>query len=241
MNEPWDEHTATVPDPSGLMRASDPDPVRDVEDALAGDHPAGNDVMRPLLAAFGCMVDDRQAVYLSAPITTGRRFVEWRLGSGAALSPSDKEYARQHRLHVIDPNRAHVRPVVARCRQQFGPVVIDPTALEDVPGWGQPDYHRFWIRVIERFASTVVFAEGWEFSRGCTLEFVVAVGTGARLLSANLTPLRPDEGANRVEEAVAMLRRSTLTTAAAELNDSLERLRQTISEAPNANRPGAKR
>jgi len=156
---------------------------------------------------------DHVAIYVSVPITTGPRFLEWRRGQGAKLSPTDKRYERQHELHVIRPNRERVKPIIGLIRQRLGPIVIDPTTLHHVPGWKQPDYHEFWTRVIERYVGTVVFMDGWQYSSGCTHEFIAAIRVGAKVLREDLTPLSLHEGEKLVSEAIDALSDEILPTA----------------------------
>lgn len=161
------------------------------------------DVRRWMLAALGCALEPRSAVYLSTPITTGLRFVAWRRGPGADLAVETPEYRRRCADEVIAPNRNEIAPLVEFLRDRFDDPVIDPTALEDVPGWEQLDYHRFWTEAIDRYAHTAVFADGWEYSSGCVLELAAAVSAGATLLCQDLTPLAPEDAAELTEGAVA--------------------------------------
>lgn len=156
-----------------------------------------------MLAAMGCALAPRSAVYVSTPITTGLRFVRWRRGPGAGLGAGDAEYRQGLLDAVIQPNRAQIAPLVGALRKRFDSPVIDPTELEDVPGWEQFDYHRFWAEVIERYAHTVVFADGWHYSSGCVLELTAAAETGATLLRQDLAPLEPEEAVHLVESAIA--------------------------------------
>jgi hypothetical protein len=175
--------------------------------------PGRRDLSRVVFEVLDGVLPDREAVYLSVPITTGRRFLDWRRGPGAGLAPSDGRYPSEHRRHVVEPNREHVVPVVRMLRERLGRVVIDPTTLHDVPGWGQADYHAFWTGVIERYAGTVVFLDGWEFSSGCTHEFVAAIRAGARLLREDLAPLGLEEGERCIRDAIAALPDDVLPTA----------------------------
>jgi hypothetical protein len=173
------------------------------------DQPSGLDVAaavtRLVFEVLDGVVEGRGAVYVSTPITTGRRFVEWRRGPGAALAPSQDHYWREHDRQVVQRNREQAKPVVRAVRERGWGVVIDPTTVHDVPGWEQPDYHAFWARVIERYAGTVVFADGWEYSSGGAWEFLVAVRTGARLLRQDLEPLTVAEGARLINDAIVSL------------------------------------
>src|SRR5581483_1810409 len=112
-----------------------------------------------LLSAFKTVLEDRSAVYVSAPITTGRRFAQWRLTLGEDdLSPS--LLSEQHREAVVAPNILEARATVSAVRRKFpSKVVIDPTALPDIKDWEQSDYRHLWRSVIERFAELVVFVD----------------------------------------------------------------------------------
>jgi hypothetical protein len=167
--------------------------------------PERRSVSRVVFEVLDGVLPDREAVYVSVPITTGKRFLDWRRGPGAGLAPSEGRYRSEHRRNVVDPNRAQVAPVIRVLRERMGRVVIDPTTLGDVPGWAQADYHAFWTQVIERYVDTVVFLDGWEFSSGCAQEFLAAVRAGARLLREDLTPLRLDEGERLIRNAIAAL------------------------------------
>jgi hypothetical protein len=113
--------------------------------------------------------------------------------------------------------------------------VIDPTALGDVSGWAQSDYHRFWTGVIERYAHTVVFLNGWEYSSGCTHEFLAAIRVGAELLREDLAPLRLDEGERRIREAIAHLDDDVLSTVP--LRDALQELHRLTEPGDGRVRP----
>jgi hypothetical protein len=202
-------------------------------DSRTGVAAAPSGIMDTILGVLHCTMEGREGVYVSAPITTGRRFVEWRRGSGATLTPADEDYRVQHRIHVVLPNREHVRPLVRRLRQHFPGVVIDPTALEDIPSWVQDDYHSLWTEVVERYAHTVVFTDGWQYSSGCIREFLAAVRSGAALLREDLTWLNPHDGVRLIEEVVNSVDGSLLPTAP--LSDALNEIRLLLDK----NRPKA--
>ena len=127
-----------------------------------------------------------RAVYLSTPITTGERFLEWRRNLGEHLSHSESTYARELKQQVIEENLRRAKPLRGRLEEQFERrSIIDPTELE-VEGWGQSDYHRFWLEVLDRYVDTVVLADGWSFSTGCTLEFAFALSRGLTCLDSDL-------------------------------------------------------
>lgn len=147
----------------------------------------------PMLSLFRCagVVED-SAAYVSAPITTGARFLRWKV-AGRPESTFKSE--------VFGPNVDAVTDLVLRARKHFDGPVIDPTQLHDVPGWEQRDYHDFWMRVIERDVHTVCFAPGWEYSTGAVWEFATALKHELSLLDDDFEPLNPTTGLNSVGAA----------------------------------------
>jgi hypothetical protein len=116
-------------------------------------------------------------------------------------------YERRLYRDIVRPNMERAAPLVRSARRRWrDSPVIDPTGLEDVPGWEQRDYHEFWTRLIEDSVATVVFAEGWQYSSGCALEFAAALRTGCKLLDHKFKDLTPDRGLEMIAVAAQRLR-----------------------------------
>ena len=147
------------------------------------------------------VVEEGEALYLSAPITSGLRFLEWYKDRGRELDSNSSSYRKEHGEHVIEPNEKEVRNMARRLRQLKRCQVIDPAAF-GAPGWSQDDYRYFWGRVLERYASKVVLMAGWEYSKGCTYEFLVAVQQGIPTLTQNDTPISLSGGRERIKAAI---------------------------------------
>jgi hypothetical protein len=146
----------------------------------------------------------RMAVYVSAPITSGRRFFEWY--STRNKRPAlPKEYESDHLAQVVAPNRSAAIALVKHVREIRGNSVIDPTSVHHIEGWTQGDFRTAWARVIEEFAKTVVFANGWEFSNGCSYEFLVAVKSGIETVDEELRPLSATAGLSMIRRAATEL------------------------------------
>lgn len=154
-----------------------------------------------LLEAFGSVIEARTAFYVSSPLTTGQRAFEWHLQNGGSQI-AQAEPSSRFRREVIEPNREQTARYVRDLRKRTERVVIDPTALQDLPGWTQADYRVFWGRIIERYAETVVFRDGWQYSSGCAYEFLVALESGAHLLREDLTALALEEGKSFISRAI---------------------------------------
>lgn len=182
-----------------------------------------------LLNVLGSVVLGRSAVYVSTPITSGRRFADWssRLNIDADLAHPEtyQEFLRE----VLEPNSAHARTVIKELRSQFNKPLIDPTALKDIEGWIQDDYRFLWARVIEQYAGTVVFLNGWQYSNGCAYEFLVANQVSPRrvILKETIDPLMLDEGISLVKAAIVEFRNSRSSVGFLEhVSDELTRLQQ---------------
>ncbi|WP_006245925.1 hypothetical protein [Mycolicibacterium tusciae] len=159
-----------------------------------------------VLDSFGaCLGLERKGVmYVSTPITTGRRFYDWLLASGY-LPDSGAEYGQAHAREVIAKNTASAQALVATVRRRFDKTVVDPTRL-DVPFWTQDDFHAFWTRLITDYVGVVVFNDGWEYSTGCCREYAAAVNAEATSLDANLSVLPPNVALMLTEQAIGRLR-----------------------------------
>jgi len=172
-----------------------------------------------LLNILGSVIVDNSAVYVSVPITSGRRLADWLNNVEFDLShpQSHAEFKRE----VLEPNCEHAQNIISSLRKQFTDVVIDPTALKDIEGWIQDDYRYLWGRVIEQYANTVVFIDGWQYSNGCSYEFLVAHrcvdGKRRRVLNEQLEPLTIEMGISLIESAIAELGPTDIPTEFLEL------------------------
>lgn len=181
-----------------------------------------------LLKGLASLIEGRTAYYVSSPLTTGQVAYAWHLRNGAVRSSAgDAEF----RSMVIEPNRARAGEYVRRLRHSTSAAVIDPTAMDDLPGWAQSDYRSFWGKVIDRYAQTVVFRDGWQYSSGCAYEFLVASQAGARVLREDLTSLTVEEGLALLRAALEECEaRGDTPTFLNQVADALEEQATVVSE-----------
>lgn len=181
---------------------------------------AQRELLISFTSCFGVM--DRSAVYVSTPITTGPHFADWFPVQRDRGTP---DYQRRLRDEIIGPNLVRAQPLVAACRDRWpSRTVIDPTGLGEVPGWAQDDYHLFWCQVIQQCSSTVVLAEGWQFSSGCALEFAAACVADCQILDTGFVLFTAAQG-------VALLTGAADRLAGVGASDTLLRLAITRCEA----------
>jgi hypothetical protein len=151
------------------------------------------------------VIEDKSATYVSVPITSGRRFLEWYKTRGAQLEPNSREWRDELLQSVIRPNSEAVASRVAELRKLAGTVLINPAAFNR-PDWTQDDYRYFWGYVIERFVNKVVFFDGWQFSSGCGYEFLNCIRSGIAAFAEDGAQLDRDEGCKLIEAAIAEMR-----------------------------------
>ena len=135
-----------------------------------------NDHLLQAMCAAG--ITDRNVVYVSLPITSGWREIEF-LGSvgcydrEVSRTRHDEEWVR----NVLRGNEDDAIKVVDQVRRSEwtdGQIVVDPSRIA-VEGWNQDDYKLFWVRLMERHVRRVVASPGWEFSRGARVEIGFAL------------------------------------------------------------------
>lgn len=167
-----------------------------------------------LLNVLGSVIVDHSGVYVSTPITSGRRFADWSSGRDFDVDLSHPETYQEFLKEVLEPNSQHARKIINKLRSLFSGALIDPTALKDIDGWTQDDYRVLWAKVIKQYAGTVVFLDGWQYSNGCAYEFLIANGMSRRpsILKETLEPLTFEEGTRLIKMAVIDLNRSKLAT-----------------------------
>jgi hypothetical protein len=189
--------------------------------------PKHDRTIAPLVDSLAAVVEGRSAIYVSSPLTTGERAFEWHV-QNASPPVSASRLQRNFARDVVEPNREEAARYVRQLRRATpGVVVIDPTALRDIPGWRQDDYRALWAEVIGRYAETVVLRDGWQYSSGCAYEFLVAYTTGAEVVREDLSSLPIQEGIRLVGEAIEETRRQG---ASAEF---LRRVRESLEARDN--------
>lgn len=150
---------------------------------------------------LGCAVDGRNADYVSTPITTGPRFMQWYRAEGYELDQKGDAYRQSHQEKVIDQNSLHARQFVERLRSE-GKIVIEPTSLQ-IGHWTQSDYRYLWGKVIQRYARRVWLLDGWQYSSGCVFEFYVAVRDGIETVSERGCYVTRRKGTEMIDAAIA--------------------------------------
>lgn len=165
-----------------------------------------------LLGLLSSILTDRVAIYLSAPITTGKVFTDWYTTKGKHLNPLTHQYKTEHALKVMKQNSLRSNAFAYKLRQELQEIVIDPSAVADFPDWTQDDYRYFWASVIRKYAKAVVFMNGWQYSNGCSYEFLTALECGAKALNEERDLISIETGIQLIEAATYELKTQGIST-----------------------------
>lgn len=134
-------------------------------------------IRRTFVSALKCILGDKKAVYASTPITNGPILLEQLLINPNVLRYSKAEYAAFIENEVVVRNIIQAKAFVNRVRSLLQSIVIDPSAFIS-EFYSQDDYNELWGEVINRFVSEIWFNQGWNYSRGCINEYVIALEKG---------------------------------------------------------------
>jgi len=177
-----------------------------------------------LLTSFDCVVFDREAVYASSEFTTGKRFYEL-CRALKVFSVEDLKTAlggeQRYRKELLLANKEEGVAFARKIRGWGIPLVISPNPLI-VHGWTQENYLGLWVKVITEKCHAVYFNEGWEFSNGCTKEYLATFRHGLPAYDSNGHDLPVDEARRLIRNAVECLQADGFTVP--ELEEILAQL-----------------
>jgi hypothetical protein len=159
------------------------------------------------LQAFAACGADRGVIYLSTPITTGRRefAVMERLGvDQATLRAEHKDVWLDE---VVAPNERDAVLHADLVTETFalGQLVVNPARIS-LPEWTQDHYDDLWAELLERFPCCLVPAPGWAYSRGARVEVQTAIDRGLLIRDVGGDQLTAEElaaEAGRVDDELA--------------------------------------
>lgn len=122
------------------------------------------------LSISDCIIDDRTALYIAMPITSGRRL--WNLAKRIGIQNLEQISSLHPRLfeqEVFEPNLNDATQMVRGIRSRYSQPVIDPSRLV-VREWTQEQYRSVWRAVISSKVSLLIVSNMWEYSIGCVEE-----------------------------------------------------------------------
>lgn len=165
-----------------------------------------------LLSLLDCLVLDREAVYASSEFTTGRRLYELcREYNVRAKEQLKKQLGKQYETRLLVPNKEEGIRFARKLREFGHHVVLTPHPFHADPlnlkgqNWSQDEYLEFWNMVIRKKCHAVYFNQAWEFSNGCTFEYLVGLKAGIPLLDHDNKPLEVARAKQMIGSAIGSL------------------------------------
>lgn len=165
-----------------------------------------------------------EIVYVSTPITTGERFIQWYGTIGKNIDEDSRKYNYKKKKNVIYPNIRNAREYIKNIKKATNKVIIDPTNLENTMlQWSQNEFYQFWDRVIEDLVDEVIFLDGWEYSIGCCHEYLSAIENNIKAYNQNMEEINLIEAKRRMNISMNMYRSYKLQDAN-KINNILNKL-----------------
>lgn len=162
-----------------------------------------------LLMPLECVLKSKTNIYVSGPITTGNRHLQWHKKNSHHITEST--YNQLRRQEIIDHNIQNIALIAKNVRDMSGSIVIEPASLE-LKHWTQDDYLLFWGKVIDKYVNTIVFVKNWEYSRGCVYEFYLGLINQYDLLDSNMKPININLAVSKIKKAIILFEKYSLDT-----------------------------
>jgi len=194
-------------------------------------------IRRVWRSAFG----SRKVAYLSGPITTGLRFIDWWNQTGYRLAMNSEAYRNGLREQVIIPNENQLKVTAELLRAKGSEPVIEPASLF-VSEWSQQDYTKLWEQFIADHANRILLIDGWEYSAGCASEFCRAHLEGVPTARIDGSPIVARDGIAAIRRALTRVEALAqlpvyLHNALRAAHDKLEATLPTIIYVPGGRIP----
>jgi hypothetical protein len=162
-----------------------------------------------LFTAMECVLNGESAIYCSSELTSGRRaFLESRKYQVKSSEELKKERGGAwFYQNIFAPNAKLTNEFAERVRQdEVGKtLVITPAPLDCklLWNWKQPEYNGFWTELLHsKRIESVRFNEHWQYSNGCTTEFVEAQEAEVHTLDAKKEIITPDTAIEMIAAAI---------------------------------------
>jgi hypothetical protein len=130
-----------------------------------------------LFSAMECVLNGENAIYCSSELTSGLRALnEMRKQRVKTSAELKDKLGSEWFPKIFGPNieLANKFAESVRRAEDGKMLVITPAPLK-VEDWGQPEYNGFWTELLHsKRIESVRFNEDWQYSNGCTTEFVEA-------------------------------------------------------------------
>jgi hypothetical protein len=169
------------------------------------------DEIKMVISAYDCVVPDGAAIYCSSDITTGKRFYYDVLKPRGVHSEEDlrrkvgAEEFKNIQTALIQDNVVRGVAFAEKLRERGLINVVSPGPFF-ARGFDQQHYLYLWELFIIKKVYQIRFNYDWEYSNGCSFEYVIAAKKGIPRLDREGGPLSLSEAIARVNTAAEELK-----------------------------------
>lgn len=157
--------------------------------------------MENIIKIITGFIGENEVTYVSTPINTGKRYLDWYVNSGKNLKES--EFNNQKEEMVIQPNIRNARLRIEEIRKSTNKIIIDPTTFEILTlNWSQDQFYQFWDKVIKSIISEIIFLDEWEYSLGCCHELLSAIEHNVNIKSQDMERMSIDDAVARINSSM---------------------------------------
>jgi hypothetical protein len=166
---------------------------------------SNNPQFATLFTAMECVLNGENAIYCSSELTSGlRAFNEMRKRRVKTSAELKDKLGSEWFPKIFGPNieLANKFAESVRRAEDGKMLVITPAPLK-VEDWGQPEYNGFWTELLHsKRIESVRFNEDWQYSNGCTTEFVEAHAAEVHTLDVNRQIITRDVAIELIAAAI---------------------------------------
>ena len=169
------------------------------------------------MATYGSVLSKRSIIYCSTPITDGKELLNWWTSIDHELDNTESY------IECIRRNKKYATRLVKKIKDIVTSPVIYPLAIPRFPSddYDENDSLNLWVDVIKKYAHTVVFANGWEYSFLSVNHFLVAQSNCINCSDENLKIFDVRQGIELIESAIILLKEKELHSKAFGIEDIL--------------------
>jgi len=165
------------------------------------------DLVNNYINALDCIYFNTLNIYLTTPITTGKRYINWHTTQSKNFIKNSKEWQDSFSKDVLLPNknsafkaRANIikNKTLKSKLKYFN--VINPARISNV-NFTQNDYLYLCNNLLIEKTHYVILNKGWEFSGGCIYEFMISQIENIKCFDLKINPMDIDLGVSMIEKA----------------------------------------
>lgn len=162
-----------------------------------------------LITVYDSVFDGKVGNYVSTPITSGKRLFDFLVANqvrdrDALIEKIGSDAAKKNMDNIKEENSKCGEEFAASLRKGNLPNVVNPTKFEAIH-FGQDHYNHFWTILIDKKIRAVYFNQDWEYSQGCTIEYLATVRHRVPAYDHLGAPLTTPVAIARMSEALRRL------------------------------------